>query len=234
MITLFAFGSMWGQPDPSPYVIKTETQLKIAGLPYEKSYSGFPNAPKGKQPYIADEGEIVADSTFIRAHIEKKYGVDFDVGLSDRQRAEAWALERMLEDHLYWALVYFRWAVEENFWKGPGAVFFGDAPKEVRAGARQRVVDVLHGQGLGRHSVEEVAQLGVKSLCALSALIDDGSYVFGNRMSGVDATAFGMVSAALCTHFSSPLREAAEALPNLVAYDARMKKRFFADLAVAA
>ena len=234
MITLFAFGPMWGQPDPSPYVIKTETQLKMAGLPYEKYYSGFPNAPKGKQPYIADEGEIVADSSFIRAHIEKKYGVDFDAGLSDRQRAEAWAIERMLEDHLYWALVYFRWAVEENFWKGPGAAFFGDAPKEVRAGVRQQVINVLHGHGMGRHSLDEITQLGAKSLRALSLIIGESSYVFGGVMTGVDATAYGMVSAALCRHFTSPLREAAEALPNLVAYEARMRRRFFSGVAVAA
>jgi glutathione S-transferase len=76
MITLYAFGPAFGLPDPSPYVIKTEIQLKMAGLPYRRDLTGFPTAPKGKLPYIEDDGEVVPDSTFIRAHIERKYGVD--------------------------------------------------------------------------------------------------------------------------------------------------------------
>ena len=37
MITLYAFGPLWGLPDPSPFVIKTETQLKMSGLAYAKA-----------------------------------------------------------------------------------------------------------------------------------------------------------------------------------------------------
>jgi Glutathione S-transferase N-terminal domain len=46
-------------------------------------------APKGKLPYIVDDGEAVGDSTFIRWHIEKKYQIDFDRGLTPEQRAIA-------------------------------------------------------------------------------------------------------------------------------------------------
>ena len=48
----------------------------------------------------------------------------------------------MLEDHLYWVLVYWRWMKDENFEKGP-ANFFKRAPAFIRPldhleGARQR------------------------------------------------------------------------------------------------
>ena len=33
MITLYGFGPLFGLPDPSPFVLKTMTQLKMAGLP---------------------------------------------------------------------------------------------------------------------------------------------------------------------------------------------------------
>ena len=36
MITLYGFGPAFGLPDPSPYVMKTEVQLKMAGLGYLK------------------------------------------------------------------------------------------------------------------------------------------------------------------------------------------------------
>jgi glutathione S-transferase len=109
MITLYTFGPYFGLPDPSPFVIKAMLLLKFAGLEYSEDRGGFSKAPKGKLPYINDDGLIVPDSTFIRFHIEKKYGFDFDAGLTPEQRAVAWAAEKMCEEHLHWALVASRW-----------------------------------------------------------------------------------------------------------------------------
>ena len=100
-ITLYCFRPVAGLPDASPFVTKAMVLLKMAGLDYVEDRSGFSKAPKGKQPYINDDGEIVADSTFIRFHIEKKYGADFDAPLSDAQRAVGWCVEKMCEEHLY-------------------------------------------------------------------------------------------------------------------------------------
>ena len=65
MIILYTFGPYFDLPDPSPFVMKAEVLLKMADLPYETDTGGFNKAPKGKLPYISDDGEIVADSTFI-------------------------------------------------------------------------------------------------------------------------------------------------------------------------
>ena len=78
MITLYTFGPYFGLPDASPFVTKAMLLLKFSGLPYEENRHGYSRAPKGKLPYIADDGIIIADSTLIRFHIEKKYGFDFD------------------------------------------------------------------------------------------------------------------------------------------------------------
>ena len=128
MIILHGFGAGFGLPEISPFVTKTEIQLKMAGLSYRKQQARPPASPKGQLPYIDDDGEKVADSTFIRAHIERKYGFDFDAGQGPLERAQAWAYERMIEHHLYWALVGARWADAENFAKGP-AHFFDAAPE---------------------------------------------------------------------------------------------------------
>jgi len=66
MITLYSFGPGFGLPDPSPFVTKAEVLLKMAELPYRTDTTGFKKAPKGKLPYIDDEGKMIADSTFIR------------------------------------------------------------------------------------------------------------------------------------------------------------------------
>lgn len=115
MITLYAFGPAFGLPDPSPFVTKAEMLLKLSRLAYRVDTGGFRKAPKGKLPYIDDDGTIVADSTFIRLHLERKHGIDFDAGLDAERRAVAWATEKMCEDHLYWAVVRDRWIDDANF-----------------------------------------------------------------------------------------------------------------------
>ena len=230
MITLYAFGPAFGLPDPSPFVMKTAIHLQMAGLPYRTDLTGFPVAPKGKLPYINDGGEIVADSTFIRAHLERKYGIDLDDGLSARQRAEAWAIERMLEDHLAWVAGLFRWMVDENFFSGP-AHFFDKAPEFVRARlieeTRAKVKQAHWSHGMGRHSPEEIAELGGRSLTALAAILSDRAYVMGERPTGVDAMATAVLAEALTPYFDTPLRREAESFPNLVAYTDRMLQQYF-------
>lgn len=230
MITLYSFGPYFGLPEPSPFTMKTEVQLKMSSLAFAREHGAPDRAPKHKLPFIDDDGTLVADSTFIRAYIEATYAVDLDRGLSAKQKAQAWAIERMLEDHLYWAMVHARWADDENFAKGP-AQFFDAAPEAVRGAireqGRQHVMTTLHGQGFGRHSCAEVAALARRSFDALSAQLDDQPYLFGDQPSGVDATAFGMLAGALCPLFESPVREAARAYPNLVAYRDRMMERYY-------
>jgi glutathione S-transferase len=224
MITLFGFGPAFGLPDPSPFVMKTEVQLKMAGLSYKWERGGPQGAPKGKIPFIDDDGLIVADSTFIRDHIEKRF--DFDSGLCSVERSLAWTMERMLEDHLYFALVHARWMDDANWVKGP-IHFFDGAPEGVATAARERVRAVLHGHGLGRHSDAEIAELGGRSLEALSTFLGDKPYLMGETPCGADATMFGMLAGVLTPYFDTPLRDAALRHANLAAYNARMMQRYY-------
>ncbi|MDP2331258.1 MAG: glutathione S-transferase family protein [Reyranella sp.] len=227
-ITLFGFGL----PEVSPFVTKTEVQLKMAGLTFTKERAGPDTSPKGQLPFISDGGKLIADSTFIRTHIEKTYGIDLDEGLDVRQRAEAWAIERLIENHLTGSMAYARWLLPENFAKGP-AHFFDGAPENMREALRQEVLGAvtagLKAQGVARHAPDEVVELGDRSLGALSTLLGDKPYLMGDRPVGVDATAFGALAGTLTPFFESELRRRAEGHANLVAYTARMMARYFPD-----
>lgn len=229
-LTLYATRAGFGLPDTSPFVIKTEVQLKMAGVAYDRASAIPPQAPNGKLPFINDHDEVVSDSTFIRAHVERKYGVDLDEGLDARQRAVSWAIERLLEDHLYFAMVWFRWIDPENFAKGP-AHFADGAPEADRAQLRQdmqaRKAAELHAQGLGRHTPAHIAALGEHSIDALAQLLGDKPFLMGDAPSGVDATAFGMLACVITPFFDTPLRRAAETHPNLITYVARMMQRYY-------
>jgi glutathione S-transferase len=232
MITLYNFGPGFGLPDPSPFVTKAEVLLKMAGLPYRTDTGGFRKAPKGKLPYIDDDGEIVADSTFIRWHLEKKHGVDFDRGLTAEQKAVAWAFEKMIEDNLYWVMVDARWVDDENFAKGPRN-FFKAVPAPMRplitALVRRKVRNTLHAQGTGRHSHDEIVALGCRSIDAIADYLDDKPFFLGSEPSGIDATVFAFVAGMLCPVFVTPVRDAVARHENLRRYIGRMTARYYPD-----
>ncbi|MGJ5205830.1 glutathione S-transferase family protein [Bradyrhizobium sp. HKCCYLR20261] len=230
MITLFGLGAGFGLPEISPFVTKTEVQLKMAGLAYRKQRAMPPASPKGQLPFVDDGGELIADSTFIRAHIERKYGFDFDHGLDVRARAQAWAFERMIEHHLYFALVGARWVDPVNFAKGP-AHFFDGVPAEKREKLREdaqfRVAENYLISGLGRHAPDEDIDLAARSLRALSVQLGNRPYLMGDRPCGTDATAFAVIAGILTPFFESELRRRTEGFDNLVAYAERMMTTYF-------
>jgi len=236
MITLYTFGPYFGLPDASPFVMKGEMLLKLAGLPYQTSNRGFGKAPKGKLPYIDDEGTIVADSTLIRLYLEQKYSIHFDRALSERDRGVAWAVDKMLEDHVYWAMVYWRWMNDANFERGPKN-FFKRAPAIIRPLViwivRRKVRGYLHSHGIGRHSEAEMTVMASRAFDALSQILGDNKYMFGTEPCGADATAFGFLAGAMSKTFESPLHTKAQSLPNLVAYRDRMLAEFYPGLGTA-
>lgn len=231
-ITLYAFGPAFDLPEASPFVMKTETQLKMAGLPYEKDFTGFPAAPKGKLPYIRDGTTIVPDSTFIRQHLEWTYGVDFDAGLDARERAQAWAVERMLEDNLSWLSLRARWLDPVNFARGP-AHFFDSVPEPLRETLKSetlaKISANLRGHGIGRHSDEDILFLGTRSLQSFAQLLGDKPYLMGDKPCGTDATAFGLLAHIMTPFFTTDLRRAAESQANLGPYVDRMMAQFYPD-----
>lgn len=230
MIILYGLGERFGLPETSPFVTKTEVQLKMAGLAYEKQKAMPQTSPKGQLPYIDDDAERIADSTFIRAHIERKYGFDFDEGLDPVQRAQAWAIERMIEHHIYWSLVGARWLDPENFAKGPSH-FFDQAPEDQRQAlrdtARATVTTNYRVNGLGRHAPDESLELGCRSLEALSVFLGGKLYLTGNTPCGTDATAFAMLAGIMTPFFDSPLRQRAMTFSNLTDYVERMMLLFY-------
>lgn len=230
MITLYTFGPQFGLPDPSPFVMKAQVLLAMSDLPFTTDSNGFRKAPKGKLPYLRDGDTVVADSTLIRWHLEEAHGIDFDAGYRPAETAAGWAVEKMLEDHLYWAIVHARWLDDANFARGPSS-FFKAVPAPVRpliqAVIRRNVRKNLHAHGLGRHDRTTIEALGLRSIASLSDILGDRPYLLGQNPSGADATAYAFVAATLCRVFETPLRTAVATSPNLVAYEARMRERYF-------
>lgn len=237
MITLHTFGPAFGLPDPSPFVTKVDLLLKLSGLPFHCRAGGataLRKAPKGKLPYIEDDGTVIADSSLIRRHLEQRHGIDFDRGLSESERGIAWAAEKLCEDHLYWLVVHMRWIDPANFARGP-ARFFDALPAPARPLVKAMIVRqmrrTLHGQGAGRYDDAERNFLADRALGSLAAILGDKPYLMGAAPCGADAGVFAFVLGILCPHFEGEPRRSAEAHPNLVAYADRLTRQHYPDFA---
>jgi glutathione S-transferase len=117
MIKLYKFGSIGDVCDASPFCVKIEAYLRLADLPYEALCGAqyLRKAPKGKLPFIEDNGKIIADSNFILKYLKETYGDTLDGDLSDADKAIAHAFIKMIDENLYWVLVHARWKLDNNW-----------------------------------------------------------------------------------------------------------------------
>src|SRR5262249_32010017 len=105
MIKLNQLSRVWGLLNVSPACMELETWLRLTGVPYEISPLDFLGAPKGKIPYIEENGTKLGDATLIIAHLAKSRGKELDERLTPMDRAISVAFRRLLKENLYWVLV---------------------------------------------------------------------------------------------------------------------------------
>ena len=231
MIKLYQFQPAFGLPNASPFCMKVENYLRMAGLPYEIAprASHF-RAPKGKLPYIEDGGKVVADSSFIIEYLKSTYGNSLDAKLTPLEKAQAVALRRMMEENLYWALAYARWE-EPRGWELTKQEFFKLVPALLRglisALARRGVKKQMWGHGIGRHSADEVYHIGNTDITSLADFLGDKPYFMGDSPTSLDATAYAFLANIILVPMESALKQHALKYPQLEAYCQRMRERYY-------
>lgn len=231
MIKLHQFSPAWGLPNASPFCLKLETYLRMAKLPFTVvSKPDLRNAPKGKMPYIEDNGRKIGDSGLIIDYLKATYGDTLDRHLSEYEQSIALAMRRMIEENLYWCVLYTRW-VEEAGWQKVRPAFFATLPPLLRGVVpgliRRQIVKALYLQGMGRHNAEEVYELGKTDLIALANYLGNKPFFMGDRPTSLDATAYGFLANILYAPVDSPLKTCAEDFGKFGGYCERMKVLFF-------
>lgn len=223
----------WGLPSVSPFCLKLDTYLRIVDLPFEVAIDKVPfGAPKKKLPYIEHRGRRIGDSAFAIDYLESEFDVDGNAGLSAEQRAVALALQRLLEENLYWAALYDRWMVDDN-WRFFRDIVLGGMPLPIRRLAgpaiRRSVGRRIEGHGIGVHSESELHAIGIRDLGAVADYLGDKPFLMGNKASTVDAAAYGLLANILLTPIVSPIKQAGLGWDKLVAYLQRMQATYFAE-----
>ena len=237
MITLYQFAPALGIRCPSPLCLKLETYLRMVNLPYEVvTDADLLKAPKKKFPYITDGDRTIPDSGFILDYLKETYGDPLDARLSVQQKAAMLGMRRLMEEHLYWVAFYFRWADEAN-WQIIKTIFFKDVPMPMRlfvpALVRKSSMRDLDGQGIGRHSREEVLALGQANIKAMSDFLGAQPYFMGEEPTSLDAVAYGMLMNIAKADIESPLKDYTLKFDNLMAHCERMRNRYWTSASVA-
>jgi len=221
----------WGLPSVSPFCLKLDAYLRIANIPFQAVVDATPfKAPKGKLPWIEHEGKKIGDSGFIIEYLESRLDCDPNGGLASAERAVARAFRRLIEENLYWTMVYDRWMVEEN-WRSFRDVVLSRVPVPVRSVvaqvARRSVRRQLHGHGIGLHSPEEIYAIGLRDIAAVADFLGDKSFLMGEAASEIDAIAYGFLANIVTVPIEGPIKHAALKRPNLVDYLERIERRYF-------
>jgi glutathione S-transferase len=233
MIKLYQFAPAFGLPNASPFCMKLETYLRMSAIKFQISppvTSDFNKAPKGKMPFIEDNGKILSDSSFIIDYLKTTYGDSLDAWLSAEQKAVALAFQRLMEENLYWTIVYTRWADPEG-WQVTKAAFFEKMPAPLKwfvpTLSRKGLLKALHGQGMGRHSSDEIHQIGQRDVTAIAQFLAAKPYFMGDQVSSIDATAYAFLAGLVWSPMDSPISLHAKQYPQLLAYCERMKARYY-------
>lgn len=226
-VVVVQFPQLWGR-NVSPFGLKLETWLRLADIPYTiEPSTDLRKAPKGKLPYIKDEGRLVADTTLIIEYLKATRGIDPDAGLGESERAQALMLQRLFEEHFYFVLAYSRW-IDEAGWQTLRPAFFGRLPAPVGtlvAGHfRRRVRRMLKLQGLGRHRPDEIYAMGRADLEAVADFLGDRPFLLGEQLTSIDAVAYAFLANVIYLPFETELKRAALGFPTLVTYCEAMEQ----------
>ena len=234
MIKLHQFARTWGIPNLSVFCVKVETYLRMNKLPYEIVVPLPLKGPRGKLPYLEDDGRKLSDSRLIVNYLKEKYGDPDKALLTPEQQGIATAYQRLLEEHLYWIGMVTRWNYTEANWQTNKQAIFNGLPPIARDLAasiyRTKIKSQIKGHGMGRLTHEEMFDLGREDIDSLADFLGDKPYFFGDKPSSLDACAYGVLINTLGCPIESPLKDYALSKQNLLAYCRRLQAEFFPEL----
>lgn len=230
-LTVYHLPGRWGLVSVSPFCLKLDAFLRMTGIPHRSVTAATPFAgPKKKAPWIEHEGLTIGDSAFIIAYLIERFGIDPDAALSPVQRGQAVAIQRLVEENLYWAMVYDRWVRAENWPILKGSVL-GEIAAPIRAViaplARRGVTKQLAGHGMGLHSEMEIAAIAGRDLDALASMLGDRDWFFGAKPSLADATVFSLLANIHLVGFSSPMKAMIDNRPGLASHIERFRATYY-------
>merc|ERR1712129_543910 len=101
-------------PSISPQELRLESWLKLQGITYENvDHKAKLSSKNGTLPFIEFNGVEVADAALIQT-LADKFEKDMSAHLNKEQKIAEHAMIKMVENHLYWAIMHWRTSNVDN------------------------------------------------------------------------------------------------------------------------
>lgn len=235
MITLYQFPGIWGLPNVSPFCLKVETYLRVAEIPYEIHFILDPRKmPKGKLPIIKIDNKKICDSDVIIDYLKGKFGDSLDKNLDEEQKALNVLMDNALSERLYWIILYTRWQYEPN-WLHIKKDFFTKLPAFAKLFVpnlvRKNTLKAIYYQGMGRHSYDEVLEMGYKTVDACALILGNKKYFHGDEITSIDAISFAFFANIAWTPLDDALKNHLHKHKNLLGFCDRVWNTLYPELA---
>ena len=224
-------------PSLSPFAAKLEAYLRLFKVPYEFVSEPVPDVgPRGKIPFVSVGDTKLADSQLIIDFLKRTIG-DPDADLAPAQKALGHVIQRTLEDHLYWIIIYYEF-FDDN---GNGFLMnqlVGDTtalPQDIQDAIALRREDFrkrCYDQGIARFTPQEVIAKANKDFDAISQILGDNRYLLGtDQPTSYDAVLFGFTVAFFQARSMHPeITDHVRVIPNLGRYIHDMLATFYPEI----
>jgi len=215
-------------PSVSPFVLKLETYLRIAGLKYTID-TKKPFGAKGKSPWITFNGQDVDDSAIIIDFLTKKLNLNLWGNATREEKATAHAMLHMLESHLLLGLADWRWITGAHTLSQIIAVS-GLKGWAMKFHFGRKVSSALWENGFTRHTPTERMVMIRKDLTAISDYLGQKAFILGDEPTEPDAVFFGVLAQFIYAAPGSPYEKIfEEEYKSVKDYVERMKQKFWPD-----
>jgi glutathione S-transferase len=229
-ITLYQFMPMPDdapQVSSSPFCVKLEAYLVLTGRPYETAAGSPPFAPTKSVPYVAYRGEQVGDSQAIIDRLEGETSGAYkalDKGtLSAEQQRMSQEVMELVENKLYFSLVYSRFAMDEGWEHEIDVIKFGlpwilqcCLPGRIRVEQIEKCA--AHGCTSDDTAFKDVGAW----LQRVTEVLGDKPFLFGEEPRVADCSLFGLLVLAKGGSHENPLTTAVRENDRLMDFVTRM------------
>lgn len=208
-------------PNLSPFAIKLETWLRLQKLKYKVVETFKFSTQKSQIPFIVFNGEEIADSQMIIRYLSKYFGLDETEGLSAELQAASRAFRILIENSFSWTCFCYRYVHHYLLFKKVHRLPRGTILNTIsRFLLKMAVNHNSRGAGIGRHTPQEIYEIGADDIRAISRFLGDKKYLCGDKITVVDCAVFGqLVQVSEVKSMPYPQRDIIESeCPNVRTY----------------
>jgi len=223
-------------PSISAQELKLESWLKLMGISYENiDHKSKLTSKTGTLPFIEFNGKEISDMDAIKT-LADKFGKDMSGHLDQEQSNVEHAMIKMVENHLYWAIMNWRTSNVDNTIKAYKVhlpTFYGSKipigilNMHFKFNVCRKTQKKLKSQGMT--NIEEKSK---NDLNVLSNMLAEKEFMFGDAPSMLDMVVYSHLAQLVMidAEYLCPLRDfVQEECKNLVDLVNRMKEKCWGD-----